>query len=86
MAIRTFEFAGDRAWLGVGGGVVADSDPAAEARECAVKAAPLLAAIGAASRSERVCLALARQTRCDCAARPRADARGPTPRRACSAR
>ncbi len=34
-------------WLGVGGGVVADSDPAAEARECAVKAAPLLAAIGA---------------------------------------
>ena len=47
VAIRTFEFAGERAWLGVGGGVVADSDPAAEARECAVKAAPLLAAIGA---------------------------------------
>ena len=47
VAIRTFEFSGDRAWLGVGGGVVADSDPAAEARECAVKAAPLLEAIGA---------------------------------------
>ena len=37
-------------WLGVGGGVVADSDPAAEARECAVKAAPLLEAIGARVR------------------------------------
>ncbi|HEX5909916.1 MAG TPA: chorismate-binding protein, partial [Thermoleophilaceae bacterium] len=49
VAIRTFEFSGPRAWLGVGGGVVADSDPAAEARECAVKAAPLLAAIGARS-------------------------------------
>ena len=47
VAIRTFEFAGERVWLGVGGGVVADSDPAAEARECAVKAAPLLDAIGA---------------------------------------
>ena len=46
VAIRTFEFAADDVWLGVGGGVVADSDPAAEARECAVKAAPLLEAIG----------------------------------------
>ncbi len=50
VAIRTFEFAGDRVWLGVGGGVVADSDPAAEARECAVKATPLLDAIGARGR------------------------------------
>jgi para-aminobenzoate synthetase/4-amino-4-deoxychorismate lyase len=47
VAIRTFEFADGRAWLGVGGGIVADSDPAGEARECATKAAPLLAAIGA---------------------------------------
>ncbi len=47
VAIRTFEVRGDEVWLGVGGGVVADSDPAAEARECLVKAAPLLAAIGA---------------------------------------
>ena len=34
VAIRTFEFAGDEVWLGVGGGVVADSDPAAEYAEC----------------------------------------------------
>ncbi len=47
VAIRTFEFSGDRAWLGVGGGIVADSDPVAEAAECVTKAAPLLAAIGA---------------------------------------
>ncbi|HEX8103758.1 MAG TPA: aminodeoxychorismate synthase component I [Solirubrobacteraceae bacterium] len=47
VAIRTFECRGDRVWLGVGGGVVADSDPDAEARECLTKAAPLLAAIGA---------------------------------------
>jgi para-aminobenzoate synthetase/4-amino-4-deoxychorismate lyase len=47
VAIRTFETAGRRAWLGVGGGVVADSDPRAEAAECVTKAAPLLAAIGA---------------------------------------
>jgi para-aminobenzoate synthetase / 4-amino-4-deoxychorismate lyase len=46
VAIRTFELHGDRIWLGVGGGVVADSDPAAEAAEAATKAAPLLAAIG----------------------------------------
>ena len=49
VAIRTFEFAPDRerAWLGVGGGIVADSDPAAEAAECLTKATPLLDAIGA---------------------------------------
>ena len=46
VAIRTFELRGGEAWLGVGGGVVADSDPSAEARECMIKAAPLLAAIG----------------------------------------
>jgi para-aminobenzoate synthetase/4-amino-4-deoxychorismate lyase len=47
VAIRTFEFRDGEAWLGVGGGIVADSGPAAEAAECAVKAAPLLTAIGA---------------------------------------
>ncbi|GAA1654458.1 bifunctional anthranilate synthase component I family protein/class IV aminotransferase [Georgenia ruanii] len=47
VAIRTFEFAGDRVWLGVGGGVVADSDPMDEAHETLVKARPLLAAVGA---------------------------------------
>jgi para-aminobenzoate synthetase/4-amino-4-deoxychorismate lyase len=47
VVIRTFEFDGERAWLGVGGGIVADSDPSAEAAECLTKALPLLEAIGA---------------------------------------
>jgi para-aminobenzoate synthetase / 4-amino-4-deoxychorismate lyase len=53
VAIRTFEFAPGRggspgrAWLGAGGGIVADSDPAAEFAECLIKATPLLTAIGA---------------------------------------
>jgi para-aminobenzoate synthetase/4-amino-4-deoxychorismate lyase len=50
VAIRTFEVAGDRVWLGAGGGVVADSSPAAEYEECLVKARPLLAAAGAELR------------------------------------
>lgn len=41
VAIRTLEFAGDQAWLGVGGGITADSDPEAEWRECLHKAAPI---------------------------------------------
>ena len=47
VAIRTFEFAAGRCWLGAGGGIVADSDPAAEYAECLIKATPLLTAIGA---------------------------------------
>ena len=47
VAIRTFEFAAGKAWLGAGGGIVADSDPAAEYHECLIKATPLLAAVGA---------------------------------------
>jgi len=47
VAIRTFEIAGGRFELGVGGGITADSVPMAEWQECAVKAAPLLA-LGAA--------------------------------------
>ena len=47
VAIRTFEVCGEEIWLGVGGGIVADSDPAAELAECDAKAGPLLAAIGA---------------------------------------
>ena len=47
VVIRTFEIRGDRVWLGVGGGVVADSDPDAELDECFTKAAPLLRAVGA---------------------------------------
>ncbi len=56
VAIRTFEFAAGRVWLGAGGGIVAASDPAAEFAECLVKARPLIAAIGGgfggAGRSE----------------------------------
>ena len=47
VAIRTFEVAGGRIWLGAGGGVVADSQPAAEYAECLVKAEPLVRALGA---------------------------------------
>lgn len=47
VAIRTFEFSGSRVRLGVGGAVVADSDPAEEAHETLIKAAPLLDAVGA---------------------------------------
>jgi para-aminobenzoate synthetase/4-amino-4-deoxychorismate lyase len=57
VAIRTFELAAGRAWLGVGGGVTWGSDPEAELEECLVKARPLLAAAGAemaaAARGER---------------------------------
>ena len=47
VAIRTFEFAAGKAWLGAGGGIVADSDPGAEYAECLIKATPLFAAVGA---------------------------------------
>src|SRR6516165_1524096 len=46
VAIRTFEFAGDRVWLGSGGGIVAGSDPGGEYAECLLKAGPLVRAIG----------------------------------------
>lgn len=46
VVIRTFEFSGDRVWLGVGGGIVADSTPEGEYAECLVKARPLIDAIG----------------------------------------
>jgi para-aminobenzoate synthetase/4-amino-4-deoxychorismate lyase len=47
VAIRTFEAARGRVWLGAGGGITWGSDPAAEFRECLTKARPLLAAVGA---------------------------------------
>ncbi|HEY6780018.1 MAG TPA: aminodeoxychorismate synthase component I [Thermoleophilaceae bacterium] len=47
VTIRTFELREGEVWLDVGGGVVADSDPAGEAAEALTKARPLLAAIGA---------------------------------------
>jgi para-aminobenzoate synthetase/4-amino-4-deoxychorismate lyase len=49
VAIRTFEIAAGRVALGVGGGITADSVPMLEWRECLHKAAPLLAAAGAAA-------------------------------------
>ena len=42
VAIRTFEAHAGHLWLGVGGGIVADSDPEAELEECLVKARPLV--------------------------------------------
>jgi para-aminobenzoate synthetase component 1 len=47
LTIRTFAIADGRIHLWVGGGVVQDSDPAAEIEESWVKARPLLAAVGA---------------------------------------
>jgi para-aminobenzoate synthetase/4-amino-4-deoxychorismate lyase len=46
VAIRTLELRDGRLWLGVGGGIVADSDPEAELEEALVKARPIAAAIG----------------------------------------
>jgi para-aminobenzoate synthetase / 4-amino-4-deoxychorismate lyase len=54
VAIRTLELSGDRIWLGVGGGVVADSDPAGEREECLVKARPVAAAAGASLAEPRL--------------------------------
>jgi para-aminobenzoate synthetase component 1 len=47
VAIRTFQITGGRTHLGVGGGITADSDPAAEWRETELKAVRLLAVAGA---------------------------------------
>ena len=52
VAIRTFEFGGDRVWLGSGGGIVAGSSADDEYRECLVKARPLTRALNAALREE----------------------------------
>ncbi len=46
LTIRTFAIANDTIHLWVGGGVVWDSDPAAEVEESWLKARPLLAAVG----------------------------------------
>ncbi len=52
VAIRTLELSDGRLWLGVGGGIVADSDPQAELEETLVKARPVAAAIGTTVISE----------------------------------
>ena len=51
LTIRTFAVADGRIHLWVGGGIVWDSDPAAEIEESWVKARPLLAALGARTRA-----------------------------------
>lgn len=52
VAIRTLEVQGEELALGVGGGIVADSEPGDERRECLVKAAPLLRALGLPAPTE----------------------------------
>ncbi len=49
VAIRTLEVSGGHAWLGAGGGIVAQSDPETELQEALTKARPVLAALGAAT-------------------------------------
>ncbi len=46
VVIRTFEVAGPDCWVGVGGGIVADSEPDRELAEVFTKIDPLLAAVG----------------------------------------
>ena len=46
VVIRTFETAGDAIWIGVGGAIVADSEPGQELDEALTKAAGPVAAIG----------------------------------------
>ena len=46
VVIRTLEFSDNRVWLGVGGGIVVDSDPDSEFVECLVKARPIVEAVG----------------------------------------
>jgi anthranilate synthase component 1 len=48
IGLRTMISDGDRAWVQAGAGIVADSVPASEYRECVSKAAAVLAAIAAA--------------------------------------
>jgi para-aminobenzoate synthetase component I len=50
VAIRTMTLLGDSAYLPVGAGIVADSDPAAEYEETLVKARSILAALSATER------------------------------------
>ena len=53
VAIRTFTIADGRTHLGVGAGIVADSDPGAEWRETELKAERLIAAADASAAAER---------------------------------
>ena len=81
VAIRTFEFAAGRVWLGSGGGIVAASGPAEEYRECLAKATPLIEALDAtlSEQPEPVSPRLVSPG-------PSRPACGPGPRAACSPR
>ena len=46
VATRTLEARGERIWLGVGGAVVADSDPERQLEECLARARPVIEAAG----------------------------------------
>jgi len=79
VAIRTFEFAAGKVWLGAGGGVVVESTPQGELVETLVKAAPLVAAIGARlDAAERQTLAPADHERAPLLALPAAAATLPS--------
>jgi para-aminobenzoate synthetase component 1 len=54
IAIRTIVCEGQRAWLQVGGGIVADSDPLDEHEETLHKARAMLEAVAEARRGARV--------------------------------
>jgi anthranilate/para-aminobenzoate synthase component I len=47
MTIRTIIFDGNRAYIGVGGGITSDSDPMAELEETKLKAGALLRVLNA---------------------------------------
>ena len=52
IALRTMLIQNDRVYIQAGGGVVADSDPAAEYQESINKAKAMLRALGAATQFE----------------------------------
>jgi para-aminobenzoate synthetase/4-amino-4-deoxychorismate lyase len=47
VATRTLEISGEHAWMGCGGGIVADSDPQAELEEALIRARPIAKALNA---------------------------------------
>jgi para-aminobenzoate synthetase/4-amino-4-deoxychorismate lyase len=63
VAIRTFEFHGEKVWLGSGGGITADSDPDNEYRECLLKAGPLIRALDARLSEAQAVSAISRSLR-----------------------
>jgi para-aminobenzoate synthetase / 4-amino-4-deoxychorismate lyase len=79
VAIRTFETAGDRIWIGAGGGIVADSDPEAELAEALTKAAGPIAAISSELGPEYPSVRRVRRPTAGAGRVPRALELGPRP-------